>query len=135
MTTPVVRLPDGFRRQIIDHCLGESPNEGCGLFAMDGDEVVFVYPTPNGDTSPTRYTVPPGEHLKALTHAESNGWRLGGVFHSHPTGFGAPSATDIAMALDPDWIYLVVGLIGETELRGWRIRTEKAEELRVVSVR
>lgn len=81
---------------------------------MDGDEIVTVYPTSNADDSPSSYTVPPQEHYQALIDAESKGWRIGGVFHSHPDGPAEMSTTDEARALEPDWVYLVVGLAGPT---------------------
>lgn len=110
MTRPVAYLPDDLRSKLIDHCVSELPNEGCGLLAMDGDRVVGVYPTSNADASPTAYTIPPQEHFDALTDAESRGWRIGGVFHSHPHGPAEMSTTDLERALEPDWLYLVVGL-------------------------
>ncbi len=110
MTPAAASLPDDLRGQIIDHCLAELPNEGCGLLAMDGDEVVAVYPTSNADASPHSYTVPPAEHYRALVDAESNGWRLGGVFHSHPSGPARMSSVDLERALEPEWVYVVVGL-------------------------
>jgi proteasome lid subunit RPN8/RPN11 len=113
MTKPVAPLSDDLRRQIIDHCLAELPNEGCGLLAMDGDEIVKVYPTSNAEASPSSYTVPPQEHFDALTDAESKGWRIGGVFHSHPDGPAEMSSVDVAKALEPGWIYVVVGLGGD----------------------
>jgi proteasome lid subunit RPN8/RPN11 len=108
-----VSLADDLRRQIVDHCISELPNEGCGLLAVDGDRVVKVYPTQNGDASPRSYTIPPQEHYDALVDAEANGWVIGGVFHSHPDGPAEMSAVDLARALDPDWVYVVVGLGGE----------------------
>lgn len=89
------------------------PNEGCGLLALDGDRVVSVYPTANEDASPHSYTIPPQEHYDALIDAESNGWEIGGVFHSHPNGDATMSTVDLARALDPDWFYVVVGLGGD----------------------
>ncbi|MGH3651219.1 MAG: Mov34/MPN/PAD-1 family protein [Acidimicrobiia bacterium] len=116
----MVHLPDDLRQEIIDHCAAALPNEGCGMLAMDDDEVVKVYPTANDDASPSSYTVPPQEHFDAMTDAESKGWRLGGVFHSHPGGPARMSAVDLENAREPDWVYLVVGLGGpKPELRGW----------------
>lgn len=133
MTTPAVHLPDALRQQIIDHCVEYLPNEGCGLVATSHDALVRIYPTANLDASPTGFTVPPSEHMAALTDAESNGWALGGVFHSHPSGPGVPSAIDVAAALDPDWLYLLVGFVAETEVRGWRIREKTPIEVTLVS--
>lgn len=133
MTRPVVRLSDSLRSQIIDHCLKALPNEGCGLIASDDQgEVVAVYPTANLQESPTGYTVPPPEHHKALLEAESHGWVLSGVFHSHPNGSAKPSMVDVESALEPEWLYLVVGLLGATAIRGWRIRRAEIEEISLI---
>jgi desampylase len=117
----LIDLSDENRRQIVDHCRAALPNEGCGMLALDGDRVVKVYPTGNDDSSPTSYTVPPQDHYDALMDAESHGWRLGGVFHSHPRGPATMSATDLARVTDPDWVYVVVNLNGdEPDITGWR---------------
>ncbi len=118
---------------MIDHCLSELPNEGCGLIAMDGNKVVAVYPTGNDEASPSGYTVPPKDHFAALTDAESRGWELSGVFHSHPNGTAEPSMVDVRSALDPEWVYLVVGLAGEDPaIRGWRIALERPDEILLI---
>jgi proteasome lid subunit RPN8/RPN11 len=117
----LIDLSDENRRQIVDHCRAALPNEGCGMLALDGDRVVKVYPTGNDDSSPTSYTIPPQDHYDALMDAESHGWRLGGVFHSHPRGPATMSATDLARVTDPDWVYVVVNLNGdEPDITGWR---------------
>ena len=108
------------RHQIIEHCLAALPNEGCGMLAKDGDRVARVYPMGNEDASPVSYTVPPQEHFEALTDAESHGWSLEGVFHSHPRGPDGMSATDLIRVADPQWLYIVVSLEGaEPVLTGW----------------
>lgn len=110
MTTPAVRLPERLRKEIVAHCVGQLPYEACGLLGMAGGEVVTIYPTANADASPTSFTVPPTEHMDALVDAEAKGLVLGGVFHSHPGGRATMSAVDIARALEPEWVYVVVGL-------------------------
>lgn len=120
MTRPLIRLPGPLRAEIVAHCLSELPNEGCGLLAMDGDAVTRVYATDNEDRSPVAYTVPAGQHFEALLDAESRGWTLGGAFHSHPSGPARMSATDLARALERDWVYVVVGLVDGVEMSAWR---------------
>jgi proteasome lid subunit RPN8/RPN11 len=133
MLSETLHLSEPLRRLIIDHCVLALPNEGCGLIASDGDgHVVAVYPTCNQEESPTGYTVPPEEHFAALNDAESNGWELSGVFHSHPHGSAKPSMVDVAAALDPEWIYLVVGLGDPAEIRAWRIRQKEIEEISLI---
>jgi [CysO sulfur-carrier protein]-S-L-cysteine hydrolase len=114
-------LGDEHRRLIFDHCMAALPNEGCGLLAMDGDRVSGVYPTENQDASPSSYTIPPQRLYEAVMDAESRGWEVGGVFHSHPYGPAAMSGTDLARVTDPAWLYLVVSLTGpEPVMVGWR---------------
>ena len=110
MTRPAGFLSDDLRRQIVEHCLAELPNEGCGLIAVADGHAVRVYPTSNADASPSSYTIPPQEHFAALVDAESRGWEMGGVYHSHPYGPAEMSVTDLARAMEPHWVYVVVGL-------------------------
>jgi proteasome lid subunit RPN8/RPN11 len=124
-----LRLPDALRQQIVDHCRAGLPNEGCGLFAVEDDRVVEVYPTANAEESPTGYTIPPQEHFSALEDAESRGWEIGGVFHSHPAGPARPSMIDVQAALEPLWVYIVVGLQDVTEVRAWRITNHEIQEV------
>jgi len=95
---------------MVAHCLSELPNEGCGLVASRGDVVVALYPARNLASSSTEYTLDPADHMAALMDSEKNGAALSGVFHSHPGGDALMSRTDISRALDPDWMYIVIGL-------------------------
>ncbi|MGH8928278.1 MAG: M67 family metallopeptidase, partial [Acidimicrobiia bacterium] len=85
-----------------------------------------VYPLTNAQHSPTAYTIDPKEHFHAWRHAESRGWELIGAFHSHPGGPPLPSATDLALAAEPDWAYLIVH---DRSIRGFMIHGRKAEEI------
>lgn len=116
-----VELSEELLQRIVDHCRRALPNEGCGLLALHGDRVIGVYPTANADESPTSYTIPPQEHYDAVMDAESNGWEIRGAFHSHPNGPGRMSGTDLERALEPGWLYLVVGLDGEEpDIGAWQ---------------
>jgi len=94
------------------------------LAATPGGRATMAYCLTNLDASPVSYTLDPTGHIKALHHAESNGWHLAAVFHSHPAGAAVPSATDVAGALEPEWLYIVIGMAfpGEPSVRGYRIR-------------
>lgn len=112
-------LPRQARQAMLAHADYCHPNECCGLLAGDpGGLVHFVYPLTNADHSPISYTVDPREHFEALKHAERNGWELIGAFHSHPQGSPRPSATDLARASEPDWVYVIVS---ERALEAFRI--------------
>jgi proteasome lid subunit RPN8/RPN11 len=122
-------LADQIRQAILAHAANCAPDECCGLLASDGDgRVRFAYPLTNADPSPVSYTVEPVEHFHATRHAESLGWEISGVFHSHPRGPGEPSPVDVSSALDPTWCYLVAW---NDSIRGFRIVDGKVEELRL----
>jgi proteasome lid subunit RPN8/RPN11 len=118
-------MPPQIRDALIAHARFALPFEACGLLAVDeGGGLRMAYCLTNVDRSATSYTVDPTEHLRALRHAERSGWSLGGVFHSHPGGAGYPSAADVAGALEPDWLYAVIGMSDPEapEVRCFRIR-------------
>lgn len=112
-------LPAQCRQAIVNHARFVAPDEGCGLLAGARSGVVdFVYPLTNADSSPTSYTVDPYEHFHAWKHAESRGWELIGAFHSHPNGPSHPSPTDVRLASEPDWTYVIVAW---DQVHGYRI--------------
>lgn len=105
------------------------PEECCGLLAGVGREVRFVYPLTNVAHSPTTFTIDPVEHFRAWKHAEGSGWELIGAFHSHPKGPSTLSLTDLALATEPDWLYLVVT---SESLRAFAVADRRADEVEIV---
>ena len=104
-------MPEQVRDAMIAHARFCYPEEACGLLACDPDgRVRMVYALTNAEHSPVAYTVDPAEHLKAMRHAERNGWELAGVFHSHTHSPAYPSPTDVARAVEPDWVYVLVSI-------------------------
>jgi [CysO sulfur-carrier protein]-S-L-cysteine hydrolase len=111
------------------------PEEACGLLAgIPGGGLRMAYPLTNALHSPDRYTIEPTEHFRALQHAERQGWELVGAFHSHPRGEAVPSATDVRLAGEPDWLYVVVGMaeVRRPVVRAFRIRSGTATEVELV---
>ncbi|HLF44563.1 MAG TPA: M67 family metallopeptidase [Acidimicrobiia bacterium] len=122
-------VPDPIRVAILAHADNCLPDECCGLIATDATGAVrFAYPLTNANASPVSFTVDPQGHFGAMRHAESQGWEITGVFHSHPAGEAMPSPTDVAMAWDPEWIHLIVG---SGELGAFRIRGGEIEPVAV----
>lgn len=120
---------------IVAHAVAQYPNEACGLLALDGDGCVRrAYCLTNVDASPVAFTVDPDEHFASLTDAEGMGWSLSGSFHSHPRTAAVPSRTDVTRALEPEWVYVLVGPVepGPPEVRAWRIRDGVATEEEVL---
>jgi len=131
-----VTIPEQIHAAIVAHAEFCFPEEACGLIAVDAsDELRMVYATTNVDRSRVKFTVSPEEHFGAIRHAEQQGWRIAGSFHSHPVSAAFPSARDIAGALDPEWLYVVIGLDGGVpDLRGFRIRDFAVAEVAFVDM-
>ncbi|MFH1331194.1 MAG: M67 family metallopeptidase [Actinomycetota bacterium] len=126
-----MEMPAEIRRAMAAHASSRLPDEACGLLAADtSGRLCMAYCLSNASPSPTTFTLDAGEHFRALRHAEARGWHLAGIFHSHPGGAACPSPTDVAQALEPDWLYVVVGLESPSapEVRAFWIRGGGIEE-------
>jgi proteasome lid subunit RPN8/RPN11 len=127
-----VNDPVPWRGQVVAHAQADAPLEACGLIAMDGEgRVVRVYPLRNSSATPaTAFTLDPDDHHAAIVDAESRGWKIGGVYHSHPRGPAIPSPIDLRAPTDSEWIHAIVGLgAGEPEVRFWRISDAAVTEV------
>ncbi|MGI9611244.1 MAG: M67 family metallopeptidase [Acidimicrobiia bacterium] len=122
------------REAMIAHAEFCWPNEACGLIAADGSDATMVYCLTNLDESPYRFTLDPAEHYAAWRHATDRGWRIAGSFHSHPSSAASMSQTDVDGALDPDWIYVVVGPVrpGPAVAKAYSVRHGEALELKLL---
>ena len=97
--------------------------------------VTRFYPCENEAQSSKLYTVGGLDFLRSDRDAESNGWQLLGVMHSHTHTDAHPSPTDVAQAPDPDWHYIIVSLRDDLpSLRSYRIVDGGITEEEVVLV-
>lgn len=101
--------------QMRSHVSHASPQEACGVIAGLADQVIKIYPLTNFLQSPTRYRLDPREQLQAFLEIGERGWQLLGIYHSHPTGPGIPSPTDVREAHYPQ----VYHLIWSRDQDGW----------------
>lgn len=121
--------------------LGEAawPREACGL--LEGlapgrsARVTRALACANVHEDPARrYRIDPEVYLHAEHAARARGRTITGVWHSHPHGDAAPSATDLAEAW-PGWSYLIAGVTNGamTSLRCWRLLDGRFVEQRLVT--
>jgi proteasome lid subunit RPN8/RPN11 len=110
--TTTLHLESSHLDEMIAHCLGAYPEEGCGLLAGDPgtNTVRRVDPTRNAAASAQVYIVDPRDYLRIDRAAAAGGLEVIGVFHSHTHTDPYPSPTDIAQAPDPSWHYVLVSL-------------------------
>jgi proteasome lid subunit RPN8/RPN11 len=139
-TVPTLRLTAAQYAAIVGNCYDGLPDEACGLLigpmSAHGEPTGVVSearPCRNADASARTYTVDPRDMLAAARAAESSGHEIVGVWHSHTHTDAYPSPTDVAQAVDPAWIYVIVSLRDEVPvLRAYRIRAATIAEMPVV---
>jgi len=135
MSPKPVTLPRAVRAAIVGHARREAPRECCGFLLGSGRRVRFALPLVNVDSRPTsRYRIDDRQHI------EVRRWLRGlappleivGVYHSHPNAPARPSASDLAEAHYPDWVFAIVTLKRRREDIGlFEIVRGRARRLRV----
>ncbi len=80
--------------------------------------------------SPYGYELDP-KSLFAANDLDDDGHGVA-IYHSHPRSPAEPSQTDINLAHYPHWIYLIVSLAGEPDVRAWRINDGHVSEEPIV---
>jgi proteasome lid subunit RPN8/RPN11 len=127
-------VPTRVRQALVAHARRDRPAECCGLLLGLGRRVQFAVAMPNTDPRPTHYRIDDAAHI-SLRRA-LRGWvpRLSvlGVYHSHPAGDAHPSPTDVAQAMYPDWVYVIIGLASrQAAVRAFRIRRGRVREVAI----
>lgn len=120
----MLRIRRADHESMINHALEGVPNEVCGLLGgrPDSSDVEVVYPCRNAAESPVIYEVDSLDLLKADRDAESRGFQITGVYHSHTHTEAYPSPTDLRQAPDPEWHYILVSLQADVPVtRSFRI--------------
>jgi [CysO sulfur-carrier protein]-S-L-cysteine hydrolase len=136
-----VELPAAMIEGIVDHARAEDPNEACGVIvgdapAAEGGRPLRWEPARNKAASPYRYELDPGDLLRLTLATDDAGEVFWAIVHSHLRTPPRPSPTDVALALYPDALYVLVSLADPTpEIRAWRIVNEAGfeVELKVVA--
>ena len=131
----MLRLTQTAYQQMIGHAYDCLPEEACGLMAGDygGERAPAFYPCRNAAESSKVYTVDTKDYLRSERAAEDAGHDIVGVMHSHTHTDAYPSPTDVALAVDPTWHYIIVSLKYDAPvLRSYRIVDGNITEEQVV---
>jgi proteasome lid subunit RPN8/RPN11 len=112
MRDGLVILPGSVRRALLQHARAERPLECCGLLVGRAGQIVASVPSPNIARSAAEYRVDDRLHidLRRVLRRFRPQLDIVGVYHSHPRGPATPSPTDLARAMYPSWVYVIVGL-------------------------
>ncbi len=128
-------VPIQMLQQMIDHAIGEMPNECCGVIGGQESRLDTLYPLQNEQASPTRYFGKPRDLFDAVKAMRKTGEDMTGIYHSHPTSPAYPSETDIAENGYPGLYYFIVSLVDkEPHVRCFQIPEDgSVYELEIVS--
>lgn len=128
-----LRIPSEILERIHLHGEQAYPEEGAGLLLGDfnqGDQQVReILPLENARESQARhnrYQLTPQDYLQGEDFAESLGFAVLGVFHSHPDHPNMPSEFDRQWAW-PNFSYLITSVIQgkAAESRSWRLKDDR----------
>lgn len=122
-------IPRSLWEQMRDHVNSETPLEACGLCSGKNAQVEKIYRVRNQAQSPVRFVMDPLEQLGAFESIESEQMDLLAIYHSHPAGPEAVSATDIAEAA-----YAVVHIVWSKQADSWQARGFWIEDGKVTKV-
>lgn len=111
---------------LVAHARDEAPNECCGYVRAADGAVEEVFRARNLRNSRYGYELDP-QSLLAANELDDEGYQVA-IYHSHPQSAAEPSQTDINLAHYPHWLYLIVSLEAEAEVRAWRIADGRVEE-------
>jgi len=135
MTPQRLAFPRAVRAAIVQHARREAPRECCGFLLGSGRRVQFALPLANVDPRPkSRYRINDRQHIEVRRWLRrlSPALQIVGVYHSHPNAPARPSASDLAEANYPDWVFAIVSLDrGREDLGLFEIVRGRARRLRV----
>jgi len=100
------------------------PDEACGLLVGSLTEATapIFHVCRNAAESSKLYSIDGRDFMRIDRAAEDAGLEIVGVMHSHTHTEAYPSPTDVAVAPDPTWHYIIVSLRQESPvLRSYRI--------------
>ena len=117
----VIVIPGEVLQAMVDHTSVWAPNEACGLIAGNESVAAMLYPLANSDPQSDRFTLDSQEQFTAWQDAEARGWKIIGLFHSHPAAPPIPSTADLEGGGDPAWVNVIVGVEdGRIAVRAYR---------------
>jgi proteasome lid subunit RPN8/RPN11 len=119
-----VRLSTDLVQAIVDHARADYPNEACGVIvgdrpAADGGLALRWVPMRNEYASPLRYRINAEDLYPVLVEVDdSDDKAFWAIVHSHVRSAAYPSPTDVAQAVFPEALYILVSLEGDEPALG-----------------
>jgi [CysO sulfur-carrier protein]-S-L-cysteine hydrolase len=126
-----MRIARSLLEEIVQHARADAPDECCGMFGIEDDAVVAVYPTENIHHSPQRFEIDGRDVMRITDEVEDRGMALG-LYHSHTMSRAYPSQTDVNFAQNwPGVVWLIVSMADPDApaLRAYTITGAEIEEV------
>jgi desampylase len=122
----IVHLSGAVRADIIAHAREEAPRECCGLLIGSGDVIDGNVRVRNMHSNPARFLIDPAAHIATNRRLRGTARSVVGCYHSHPHSPPIPSATDLAEAYYPDFVWIIVSFSSsrDGEIAAFRITPE-----------
>lgn len=106
----MLRITEAVLHEMIAHARRDLPDEACGYLGEKNGLVSRIHPMTNADASPEHFSLLPAEQFAVLRTFRAEGFRLAGVYHSHPETPARMSDEDIRLLVDPALSYVIVSL-------------------------
>ena len=120
---PLCHLPSALLGRLMEEARSAAPLEACGLLvgrrdvdAITIEELVMSANLAEGDRR-RRFMIDPQLHFETLRSLRGSAREVVGVFHSHPGGEPFPSASDAEMAIEAEFVWVIVSVDGEGKTR------------------
>ncbi|MDT8386473.1 MAG: M67 family metallopeptidase [Thiogranum sp.] len=122
-------IPASLLEQLRQQACATPEVEICGLIvARNGQPVRCIQIRNIAEQPRQHFNMEPREQIAAFRQLREQGEELFAIYHSHPDGPAAPSATDIREAGYPDALQLIIAphQDGSAEIRGYYFRDGRA---------
>jgi proteasome lid subunit RPN8/RPN11 len=130
MAVTAIRFTDSQFNQMLAHVLADPAREMCGLLSGREEQVEAVLPVPNVLHSPVAYLMDGQEFADAMVACD---FEPLGIFHSHIAGPPTPSPTDVAQAMYPEAVYVIISLHpSPPSVRAFRIVDHQVTEVELL---
>ena len=139
----ILQIDAKLTKQMVDSAEAAFPAEACGLIIGRGKgqliRVTRVVPAGNLlATTDDRFELDPAVRIAVEKELRDSGTkdRIVGHYHSHTDGTADPSATDRAMAHEPELAWLIIGVLDGQAIQTLAHRLdEKRGQFRPVPIR
>ncbi len=130
----MLKIPKNLINEIKKQAKEGYPFEICGFLIGKMDyntnirevyEVVQVE-NQNKERANDRFDISPKDYMKVENYADSKGYQIVGIYHSHPDHPDRPSQTDLQFAL-PDLSYIIVSVEkgNPVSYKSWYLKGDK----------